>query len=69
METHANSDAQLLLDAVPFYAMLVDANHRVLLVNKSAQRELCLEPNSIVGEDCPKAVHGLDEPYPGCPLE
>ena len=39
LETHANSDAQILLDAVPFYAMLVDASHRILLVNKAAQRE------------------------------
>jgi putative methionine-R-sulfoxide reductase with GAF domain len=60
---------QVLLDAIPFYVMLVDAEHRVLLVNKAIQTDLNLDPKQIVGEYCPKAVHGLEEPYPGCPLE
>jgi signal transduction histidine kinase len=30
---------------------------------------LGLAPDEVVGTYCPKAVHGLDHPYAGCPLE
>lgn len=59
-----------ILDALPFYVMLVDKNHRILLANKATRDVLGLEPHEIVGESCPKVVHGIEEgTYPGCPLE
>ena len=59
-----------ILDALPFYVMLIDKNHRILLANKATRDILGLEPHQIVGEFCPKVVHGIEEgPYPGCPLE
>jgi PAS domain S-box-containing protein len=58
-----------LIDALPFYVMLVDADHHILLANKAVQQDLGLDPQHVVGRYCPKAVHGLDEPFPGCPLE
>jgi len=60
---------QEILDALPFYAMLVDADHRILLANKAVNRDLWLDQEQIVGGYCPKVVHGLDHPFPGCPLE
>jgi PAS domain S-box-containing protein len=66
---HFEFEMQVLLDAIPFYVMLVDAEHKILLANKAIQSDLNLEPEQIVGEYCPRAVHGLEEPYPGCPLE
>lgn len=59
-----------VLDALPFYVLLVDKNHRILLANKATRDDLKMEPQDIIGEFCPKVVHGIDEgSYPGCPLE
>jgi PAS domain S-box-containing protein len=59
-----------VLDALPFYVLLVDKNHRILLANKATRDQLKMEPKELIGEYCPNAVHGIDEgTYPGCPLE
>jgi PAS domain S-box-containing protein len=62
-------DIQTLLDVIPFYVMLVDEEHKILLTNKALRSELGLDPERLIGGYCPKVVHGMDEPYPGCPLE
>ncbi len=53
----------------PFYVMLIDADHHILLVNNAIKQDLGVDPNQIIGGHCPKVVHGLNEPFPGCPLE
>jgi PAS domain S-box-containing protein/putative nucleotidyltransferase with HDIG domain len=58
-----------VLDAFPNYVMLVDQNHHILFANKAVSRDLGVDPKRIVGGYCPKVVHGLDTPFPGCPLE
>ena len=55
------------MSAAPFYVMLVDEDHQIVSYNKAVQdshahADLC-------GTYCPKSIHGLDGPYPGCPLE
>lgn len=60
---------QELLDALPFYVMLVDDQHTIMLANKQIQKDLGLTPVEVVGKFCPKVVHGIDGPYPLCPLE
>jgi PAS domain S-box-containing protein len=62
-------DVQALLDVIPFYVMLVDEEHKILLSNKALRSDLGLDPKKMIGGYCPKVVHGMDEPYPGCPLE
>jgi PAS domain S-box-containing protein len=57
------------LDGLPFYVLLVDAGHHILFANRATQADLGLDPEELVGAYCPRAVHGLDEPVPGCPLE
>jgi len=69
LDTRAEFELQMLLDALPFYVMLVDAEHKILLANNAIRDDLGLVPEQIIGEYCPKAVHGLEEPYAGCPLE
>lgn len=64
-----NLPVQELIDALPFYVMLIDENHYILQANRAVLTHLGLEPKAIVGKYCPKAIHGLDEPYFGCPLE
>lgn len=59
-----------ILDSLPFYVLLVDKNHRILMANKATRSQLGLEPDEIVGEYCPRVVHGIREgTYAGCPLE
>jgi PAS domain S-box-containing protein len=57
------------LDSLPFYVMLVDEGHQILFANRATQADLGLAPDEVFGTYCPRAVHGLDEPVPGCPLE
>ncbi len=68
-ETLGTIDLQALIDAIPFYVMLVDEKHEILMSNRAIKKDLGLNPQQIIGFYCPKVVHGLDEPYPGCPLE
>lgn len=58
-----------ILDALPFYVMLVDDQHRILQANKAVQAQLGLKPEDIIGKYCPTVVHRLDEPWYACPLE
>jgi len=58
-----------ILDALPFYVLLVDSDHYIILANRAVQTQLGKEPKDIIGEYCPKVIHGLDEPWYACPLE
>jgi len=58
-----------ILDAFPFYVMLVDDHHHILQANSAVRAQLGVDPKDIVGKYCPTAVHGLDKPIDGCPLE
>ncbi|MFH1032140.1 MAG: ATP-binding protein [Chloroflexota bacterium] len=58
-----------LFDALPSYVMLVDDCHNILSANRAVQTHLGVEPEAIIGKYCPKVIHGLDEPFSGCPLE
>ena len=60
---------QSVIDAFPFYVMLVDAEHRILATNAAVQSSLGVGAHQILGQHCPKVVHGEDGPYIGCPLE
>jgi PAS domain S-box-containing protein len=63
------SDFLGILDSLPFYVLLVDSKHNILFANRAVSETLDIEPVDILGEYCPKIVHGLNGPYPGCPLE
>jgi PAS domain S-box-containing protein len=58
-----------ILDALPFYVMLVDEHHHILNANRAVQAQLGLKPEDIVGKYCPEVVHGLSQPWYACPLE
>jgi PAS domain S-box-containing protein len=70
-DTEANIAPGILtiLDALPFYVILVDENHHILLTNKAVRDRLQVSPEEILGQYCPEAIHGLKGPFPGCPLE
>ena len=52
-----------IMDALPFYVLLVDAHHYILQANRAVRKHLGLEPQDVVGKYCPKVIHGLDEPF------
>src|SRR5450759_3136082 len=58
-----------ILEALPFYAVLVDGQHHILQANSAVRGQLGLDPEAIVGKYCPTVVHGLDRPWHACPLE
>jgi PAS domain S-box-containing protein len=58
-----------ILDSFPFYVMLVDEHHHILQANKAVRDQLGLEPEQILGQYCPRVIHGLDQPWYACPLE
>jgi len=73
-ENGLNSDEKIraiaeALNSFPFYAMLIDEDHRIVYANEKVRQELGLDPEEIVDAYCPKVIHGMDGPYPGCPLE
>ena len=58
-----------ILDAFPFYVMLVDEHHHILQANIAVRAQLGVTPKDIVGKYCPSVIHGLDKPIDACPLE
>ncbi len=68
-DTSVGRDILDIIDALPFYVLLVDEHHYILQANGAVRRHLGLAPKDIVGKYCPKVVHGLDEPFYACPLE
>ena len=58
-----------ILDALPFYVLLIDEHHYILHANRAVQVYKNLEPKDVVGQYCPKVIHGIDGPFYGCPLE
>jgi len=65
----SNVSRQALLDSFPFYVLVIDSEHRIELANKAVTQALGVTPDAIIGHFCPKAVHGMDTAFPGCPLE
>jgi len=60
---------QIMLDALPGYALLVDEHHYILMLNRRMTDQLGTNSAHAVGGYCPRIVHGCDGPFPGCPLE
>lgn len=58
-----------LFDALPFYVLLVDDRHEILFANRAIMDVFDVSRDDLVGQYCPLAIHGLNHPYPGCPLE
>jgi len=58
-----------VIDALPFYVILVDADHRIVMSNRATTDAYGLAAGSFDGQYCPQAIHGTKNPYPGCPLE
>jgi signal transduction histidine kinase len=61
--------SQALLDAMPFFVMLLDRHHQIVAANQAVQQAVEFPSVDLCGQFCPKVIHGTNDPYPGCPLE
>lgn len=74
MDPVVSAEVLNIMNSLPFYAMLVDADRHILLANKAVKEyfgvcHIGVDPEHIIGKYCPKVIHDLDKPFPGCPLE
>ncbi len=58
-----------ILNAFPFYVIIVDQEHNILEANEAVYSHLGVKREEVLGKYCPKVIHGSDEPFKGCPLE
>jgi PAS domain S-box-containing protein len=59
---------QYVLDAMPFYAMLVDSGHNILAANSAVKLDFGLSHARIQGAYCPLLIHDRNTPIAECPL-
>ena len=57
-----------ILDALPFYVILVDTDHTIQFANSAVRRTAGLTLQEMQGRSCPQVIHGRKH-YPGCPVE
>jgi len=69
LDSVVSSSILNLINNLPFYVMLVDDTHHILLVNNAIKKRTGMNPEEMIGKYCPKMLHGLNGPFPGCPLE
>lgn len=62
-------EIQDILDAIPFYVLLIDSDHYILGANRAVKSQLGVEPEDILGQYCPLIIHQMEKPFEGCPLE
>lgn len=60
---------QKIIDSLPYYVLLVDEDHHIIMANKATKSELDVSPKDILGHYCPNVIHGSDVPIHECPLE
>ncbi len=59
---------QMLIDSLPYYVILVDSKHNIVMANKSIIN-MGYTSEDLLGAYCPRVIHGSDSPIPECPLE
>ncbi len=69
VESTPDTQAMNLFDSLPFYAMVIDEDHRILYVNSAVSKAVGRAAKELIGEHCPQIIHGTKRPFPGCPLE
>ena len=63
----AKKEWELTFDAVPDLISIIDANHKILRVNKAMADKLQRTPDQVTGLTCYEPVHGMDCPPEACP--
>lgn len=68
-DLQSERDIKSLIDGLPSYVLLIDEDHCIVIANKATEKSLGKISEEIQGGYCPAIVHGMNEPFPGCPLE
>jgi PAS domain S-box-containing protein len=68
-EQPLGSTVRNIIDSLPFYVILIDRNHNIIEANSAVFEQLGIKREEIIGQYCPKVIHGLNGAFPGCPLE
>ena len=63
------STIQEIINIFPFFVIVIDEDHNILLANDKVLSSIGKNIEDIKGCYCPKVIHGTDESFPGCPLE
>lgn len=65
------SAVQKVLDSLPYYVLIVDQDHRIVLANQAVKQQLGpgKDIHSIIGGYCPQVIHDSHTTVPYCPLE
>lgn len=61
-------EMQDVLDAFPYYVLVVDEDHRIVAANTRIHQYV-RDPEHVIGGYCPFVIHGLHGPVEDCPLE
>ena len=69
VEIDLTGGLQDIFDALPYYVLLVDSDHRIVMANKAVTAAHGVAFDALNGQYCPKAIHGVEHAFPGCPLE
>jgi len=65
----ANEEWSRTFDAVSDPIFIQDKENTILRVNKAFVQMMKLDAQTLIGNKCYKILHGMEEPWPECPLE
>jgi len=68
-ETIAGMPYENILDALPYYVLLIDSEHIIVYANKATRKIFNKKPDELIGKYCPEEIHGKNHPVDECPLE
>ncbi len=63
------SIVQKIINIFHQFIIIVDEDHKILLANDAVLNAVGKNIEDIKGSYCPKVIHGIDNLFPGCPLE
>lgn len=64
---NASAEWRKTFDTIPDIIMIIDANHKILRVNKAATRALGMSFQEIIKRQCFRIIHNTDAPILFCP--
>ena len=60
---------QNIINIFHYFIIIIDEDHNIILANDAVLNSLGKKLKDISGCFCPNVIHGIDTPFPGCPLE
>jgi PAS domain S-box-containing protein len=64
----ARQQIQHILDALPFYVILIDSGYNIVAANQKLIQDFNLNSRQLIGSQCPITIHGSRSPIKDCPI-